>query len=117
MLKGYDRDWYYSNVLRTVSYSNLPAGTYHFLVKAANSDGKWNETPTELEIVVLPVWYKTWWASLLFATAFVSVTVFIFRYFWMRKSMEAQLKMERMDKERQKEVNEMKTALFHQHFP
>lgn len=47
MLKGYDRDWYYSNTLRTVSYSNLPAGTYHFLVKAANSDGKWNETPTE----------------------------------------------------------------------
>lgn len=112
MLKGYDRDWYYSNVLRTVSYSNLPAGTYHFLVKAANSDGKWNETPTELEIVVLPVWYKTWWASLLFATAFVSVTVFIFRYFWMRKSMEAQLKMERMDKERQKEVNEMKLRFF-----
>lgn len=31
MLKGYDRDWYYSNTLRTVSYSNLPAGTYHFL--------------------------------------------------------------------------------------
>lgn len=27
---------------------------------------------------------------------------FIFRYFWMRKSMEAKLQLERMDKERQK---------------
>lgn len=112
MLKGYDNEWYYSNTLRTVSYSNLPAGTYHFLVKAANCDGKWNETPTELEIVILPVWYKTWWAILLFIIAFISVTIFIFRYFWMRKSMEAELRMERVDKERQKEMNEMKLRFF-----
>ena len=112
MLKGYDKGWYYSNTQRTVSYSNLPAGTYHFLVKAANSDGKWNDTPTELKIVVLPVWYKTWWAILLFIIAFISITIFIFRYFWMRKSMEAELQIERMDKERQKEVNEMKLRFF-----
>ena len=112
MLKGYDKEWYYTNTLRTVSYSNLPAGTYHFLVKAANSDGKWNETPTELEIVVLPVWYKTWWAILLFIAAFIAITIFIFRYFWMRKSMEAELQMERVDKERQKEMNEMKLRFF-----
>lgn len=112
MLKGYDKEWYYSNTLRTVSYSNLPQGTYQFLVKAANSDGKWNETPTELEIIVLPVWYKTWWAILLFIIAFIAITIFIFRYFWLRKSMEAQLQMERVDKERLKEVNEMKLRFF-----
>lgn len=112
MLEGYDKKWYYSDNLRTVSYSNLPAGTYRFLAKAANSDGKWNETPTELEIVVLPVWYKTWWAFLLFAAAFVAATVFVFRYFWIRKSMEAELQLERVDKERQREMNEMKLRFF-----
>lgn len=112
MLKGYDKEWYYTNTLRTVSYSNLPQGTYQFLVKAANSDGKWNDFPTELEITVLPVWYKTWWAILLFMIAFVAITVFVFRYFWLRKSMEAQLHIERMDKEQQKEVNEMKLRFF-----
>lgn len=111
-LKGYDKEWYYSNTQRTVSYSNLPQGTYHFLVKAANNDGKWNETPTELEITVLPVWYKTWWALLLFIAAFISATAFVFRYFWIRKSMKAQIQMERIDKERQKEVNEMKLRFF-----
>lgn len=112
MLKGYDKDWYYSNTQRTVSYSNLPAGTYTFLVKAANSDGKWNGEPTELEITILPVWYKTWWAILLFLSAFIIITVFVFRYFWIRKSMEAELQMERIDKERQKEMNEMKLRFF-----
>ena len=57
MLEGYDKVWYYSTTLRTVSYSNLPQGTYQFLVKAANNDGKWNETPTKLKIYILPVWY------------------------------------------------------------
>lgn len=112
MLEGYDKEWYYSTSLRTVSYSNLPQGTYRFLVKAANNDGKWNENPTELEITVLPVWYKTWWAILLFIIAFIAVVAFIFRYFWMRKSMETQLQIERMDKEKQKEVNEMKLRFF-----
>lgn len=112
MLKGYDKEWYYTDNQRTVSYSNLPAGTYQFLVKAANSDGKWNEKPTELEITVLPVWYKTWWAILLLIVAFTAITIFIFRYFWMRKSMQAELQMERVDKERQKEVNEMKLRFF-----
>lgn len=112
MLKGYDQEWHYTNNQHTASYSNLPAGTYRFLVKAANNDGKWNERPTELEITVLPVWYKTWWAILLFIAAIIAITVFIFRYFWIRKSMQAELQLERMDKERQKEVNEMKLRFF-----
>lgn len=112
MLKGYDKEWYYTNHIRVVSYSNLPQGTYHFLVKAANSDGKWNEVPTELEIKVLPVWYKTWWAILLFIALFVATTAFVFYYFWMRKSMQAQIRMELADKKRQQELNEMKLQFF-----
>lgn len=112
MLEGYDREWYYTNSSRIVSYSNLPQGTYRFLVKAANSDGKWNEQPTELEIVILPVWYKTWWAILLFVVLFIAAIVFIFYYFWMKKSMKAQIQLELADKERQKAMNEMKLQFF-----
>lgn len=112
MLKGYDKEWYDTHNSRIVSYSNLPQGTYHFLVKAANSDGKWNEQPTELEVKILPVWYKTWWAVLLFIALFLAATVFIFYYFWMRKSMKAQIQMELADKERQKQLNEMKLQFF-----
>lgn len=66
MLEGYDKEWYYLTDKRSVSYSNLPQGTYHFMVKAANSDGKWNTIPTVLEIIVLPIWYKTWWLFFFF---------------------------------------------------
>lgn len=111
-LVGYDKEWYYLTNQRTVSYSNLPNGTYKFLVKAANNDGKWNEVPTELEIIILPIWYKTWWAILLFFLAAMALLTFIFRYTWMRKSMKAELEMERMDKERREEVNQIKMRFF-----
>lgn len=111
-LDGYDKEWYYLTDKRTVSYSNLPQGTYHFMVKAANSDGKWNPTPTVLEIIVLPVWYKTWWAVILFLATFIGFITFVFRFFWMRKSMEAELEMERRDKEHQEEINQMKMRFF-----
>lgn len=111
MLEGYDEEWYYTN-MRSVSYSNLPQGTYHFLVKAANNDGKWNDIPTELEIVILPIWYKTWWAVVLFVVLIGTAAALIFRYFWIRKMMRAQILLERKDKERQKEINEMKLRFF-----
>lgn len=111
-LEGFDKEWYYLTDQRSVSYSNLPHGTYNFLVKAANSDGRWNDVPTRLEIIVLPVWYKTWWALLLFSVAFICLVIFIFRYFWIRKSMATELEMERRDKEHREEINQMKMRFF-----
>lgn len=111
-LEGYDKEWYYLTEKRTVSYSNLPHGTYQFLVKAANSDGKWNPTPTMLEIIVLPIWYKTWWAVIIFLATFIGFITFVFRFFWMRKSMEAELEIERRDKIHQEEINQMKMRFF-----
>lgn len=111
-LDGYDKEWYTLTDQRNVSYSNLPQGTYEFLVKAANSDGKWNEVPTALQITVLPIWYKTWWAILLFLFILAGFITFVFRFFWMRKSMESQLELERMDKIRQEEINQMKMRFF-----
>lgn len=111
-LEGYDTDWYYSGEIHQVSYSNLPQGDYVFKVKAANNDGRWNETPTELKIKVLPVWYKTTWAILLFILATGALIVFIFRYFWIQKSMKAEIQMERIKQERTEELNQMKMRFF-----
>ena len=112
MLEGYDHNWRHASRARTVSYSNLPHGTYRFLVRVANNDGKWNEQTTALSIKVLPVWYKTWWATLLFVLAFLGAVAAVVRYFWMRKSMQLQLLAERQNMEREKEVHEMKQRFF-----
>lgn len=112
-LDGYEDEWIYvENPDRFAVYSNLPSGEYRFMVKAANRDGLWNEMPTVLDIEILPVWYKTWWAILLFFLLASGSVAFVIRYFWIRKSMGMQLEMERLDKEKVKEVNEMKLRFF-----
>ena len=112
-LEGLDNDWVYTdNNKRSASYSNLAPGDYCFMVKASNRDGLWNGNPTKLYIKVLPAWYVTWWAKLIYVMFFIGISVFVFRYLWMKKSMRIQLEMERVDKERIKEVNEMKLRFF-----
>lgn len=111
-LKGYDDEWYKLSDISLVSYSNLPPGNYTFCVKAANNDGKWNEDYTALKIRILPVWYCTWWALLLFTIILAGIVYAVVRFFWQRKSMQAQIQMERLDKEKQEEISQMKIRFY-----
>jgi len=68
-LEGLDEDWgaWEDKVYR--EFSNLPFGTYTFRVKAKNTFGTVSD-----EIVytfeILPPWYATWWAYLLYFLSF-----------------------------------------------
>lgn len=66
-LEGFDNDWRYLATQRTALYTNLPAGTYEFKVKASNNDGVWNEEGRRITLVILPPPWKTWWAYCLYA--------------------------------------------------
>lgn len=65
-LEGRDNDWIYVNQAHQVNYADLSPGNYTFKVKGANSDGIWNETGTSLIINILPPWYRTVWAYLIY---------------------------------------------------
>ena len=59
-LEGVDPAWVSAGVRRQAAYANLAPGEYRFQVKAANSDGVWNEQGTELRIVIHPPFWQTW---------------------------------------------------------
>ncbi|WP_025069066.1 two-component regulator propeller domain-containing protein [Bacteroides gallinarum] len=111
-LEGYNKEWYRQGDISPVSYSNLPAGDYTFLLKAANNDGKWSKEVAALHIRVLPVWYCTWWALSLFALSFILFIFAVFRFFWLRKSMQTEIRMERLDKEKREEISQMKIRFY-----
>lgn len=60
-LEGFDSEWYYAGTNRTGRYANLPGGKYTLRVKAANSDGVWNEEGLAIKVSVIPPFWKTWW--------------------------------------------------------
>jgi len=75
-LEGFEKDWNYAGNNRTATYTNLAPGNYIFKVKSANADGSWSNDQLELKIKILPPWWKTFWAYLIYAT----ILIFLIRY-------------------------------------
>jgi hypothetical protein len=73
MMEGFNRDWIQAGNQRTATYTNLDPGEYVFRVKATNSDGIWNDKGISIRVVLLPPWWQTWWAYLLYAVFLVSI--------------------------------------------
>lgn len=69
-LEGFDEDWVDTGNLNTTTYTNLEPGEYVFRVQGADSTGTWNREGLTLRITVLPPWWETWWAYIVYACAF-----------------------------------------------
>jgi signal transduction histidine kinase/ligand-binding sensor domain-containing protein/CheY-like chemotaxis protein/HPt (histidine-containing phosphotransfer) domain-containing protein len=61
-LRGFDPAWVDLRQRRTVSFTNLDAGSYVLEVKVATSDGSWSPVALSLPIVVAPAPWQTPWA-------------------------------------------------------
>jgi diguanylate cyclase (GGDEF)-like protein len=77
-LEGFDSDWVNTGgARRQATYTNLAGGNYVFRVRAANSDGRWNETPLALRIRVAPPPWATWWARTLYCVGFFAILLLV----------------------------------------
>ena len=110
-LEGYDRNWHTTEG-RSIILSNLHHGKYKLLVKAANNDGKWNEEPLQLDIVVKPIWYNTVWARILFGLMVVAALAGIFIFAIRRKEEEGRLELARQEKVHQEDMHQMKMKFY-----
>jgi ligand-binding sensor domain-containing protein/tRNA A-37 threonylcarbamoyl transferase component Bud32 len=72
-MQGFDKEWVYCGTRRYVSYTNLDPGDYIFMVRGTNSDGVWNEEGTSINIHINAPPWLTWWAFLIYFTAFVLI--------------------------------------------
>jgi ligand-binding sensor domain-containing protein/signal transduction histidine kinase/DNA-binding response OmpR family regulator len=112
LLEGFDTDWNYAGNRRMATYTNLNPGKYLFKVKGANNEGIWNETPTVLQITILPPIWATTWAYILYGLIFC---ILIWFFIHLRASQIAQaqnLRMERLHRIKSEELNKMKVQFF-----
>ncbi len=58
-LEGFDREWVDAGNRRTAYYTNVPPGTYHFRVSAANESGVWSTADAILPLTIAPRFYET----------------------------------------------------------
>ncbi|MFN2438867.1 MAG: two-component regulator propeller domain-containing protein [Chitinophagaceae bacterium] len=94
-LEGADKDWVFPEKRNFATYSLLPPGSYRFLIKAANSDGLWNEEPITFSFSIQPPWYQTWWFRTVFILAIITAGYFFIRSYVQRKLARQKLMLER----------------------
>ncbi len=112
MLEGFDNDWIYGKTQREATYTNLQDGTYNFLVKSANNDTVWNETPTTLKITILPPPWRTWWAYIIY-TILIALAFYLMRYNAIKSTqLKNDLRIEQLEKEKWKEIHDLKLKYF-----
>jgi signal transduction histidine kinase len=111
-LDGIDKDWVAAGSKRTAFYSQLPAGSYRFRVIACNNDGVWNQRGTSLALVILPPWWRTWWAYALYGAAAFAALYGVRRSEMNRMRLENRLEIEHVEAEQLRELDRARSRLF-----
>jgi signal transduction histidine kinase/ligand-binding sensor domain-containing protein/DNA-binding response OmpR family regulator len=88
IMDGWDRKWTEAGMQHKANYNHLDEGTYTFRVRSTNAEGRWNPEEIALRIVVLPPWYRTWWAY----TVYVIALVFLVRLYWTYRERQTKLR-------------------------
>ncbi len=99
-LEGFDKDWNFAQKQRIANYTNLPKGKYVFKVRSTNSEGVWVDNERQMEIEVLPSFWETWVAYLIYLLLFAALVYLtvriLFTIYRLRGNVELEKKMAEM---------------------
>ena len=115
MMEGFDRNWVDARNNHQAYYSNVPAGKYRFRVRITNNNQSIVETEKALNVKVLPPWYQSWWAILLFCL----LGLFMLGALWsfyrhirrVRKEAARRIREVRREREKAEEAEKAEKAL------
>lgn len=98
LLEGFDKQWSAPQTTCAKEYTQLGRGTYTFRVRAHNLvTGE--EQETSLEIRILPAWYETWWANVVYLMLLIVAIYYAYKY--LRRRADRELRRARREQERQ----------------
>ncbi|MEP7377881.1 MAG: triple tyrosine motif-containing protein [Chitinophagaceae bacterium] len=76
-MQGFDKEWSDWSKKTEKDYTNLPAGDFKFQVKAKNNFGS-ESAVNSYSFSVLPPWYQTGWAYLIYALLFLGIVYLVY---------------------------------------
>ncbi|MEQ9376202.1 MAG: response regulator [Imperialibacter sp.] len=108
-LEGYDEDWSAWTTETQKDFTNLSEGTYSFYVRGRNIYGVQGKTDS-YTFLILPPWYRTWWAFIIYLVLFVGTIQGVIR--WRSKQLkEEKLVLERLVAQRTQEIEQKNAQL------
>lgn len=110
-LTGLEDKWRELGNKREVTYTNVPPGTYEFMVRCTSEDGQWIE-PTVLKLRILPPWYATWWATILWGLILTGILVGIVWGYLHEMSIRHKMQIAEVQRKTIKKLNEAKMDFY-----
>ncbi len=107
-MDGLEKEWTYLKTNRKVYFTNLSPGSYTFRIKASINNGSWNGPETTLEIEVLPPWWASKWAYILYLLVASGIIYFLVRNYHRRINEKNRRKIEFLEHEKEKEIYQAK---------
>lgn len=112
-LEGFNSDWTeLPEGQNRISYTNLSAGTYTLHVKAVNSDGTPSAEESTLKIKILPPFYASIWAQIIYAVLVIAAVLVIYRYIRRRERAIFIRKSKEERSKKMEELNQLKFKFF-----
>jgi len=113
ILEGFEDNWTYADASRRyATFTNLDPGEYIFRVKGSNNDGYWNDTGASIKIIILPPWWETTWAYIIYALIILSIIYFTWKSQLKRIRIKNDYEMSKFEAEKLLEVDGMKSRFF-----
>lgn len=111
-LEGFERDWNFVNGKNSATYTNLSPGEYTFKVRSANNDGFWSDHIKQIRIRVLPPFWLSTWAMLLYGVLIIGLFLLYKTFLNYRNREKMAVQIARMEKEKIHEINQHKLNFF-----
>ncbi len=111
-LEGFSNQWVDLDANNTINYMNLPAGNYTLKVQNRLNNGVSTENAIELKIKVLPPFYASLFAYILYIILFAALSFWIFRFSRTRFLLRASLEYERRERENNEKITQSKLRFF-----
>ncbi|WP_374164827.1 two-component regulator propeller domain-containing protein [Arcticibacter sp. MXS-1] len=111
-LEGWDKDWNYAGGSRTANYSRLTEGKYRLRIKSTDAEGAWIDKERVVVITILPPWWRSWWAFLLYLSIFAAAALAWLRHQRKQEQLKYEIKLATLKVEQERELNEKKLSFF-----
>ena len=111
-LTGLDNDWVYSGNQATATYTNLPPGSYAFVVNASNTSGVWSPHTRRIQLIIDPPIWQTWWAYAGYVLLILGGIGLFLRSRIRRVRLTSQMELRERESAQLKNLDEVKSRFF-----
>lgn len=112
MLEPSNKNWIQMGNNRLITFSNLDPGNYTLRIKTGYTNGSWNEKGISLNLIILPPWWRTWWAYLLYSLVAAAMLLLIRKFELRRVELRNRLRVEHLEAQKLKELSHLKSRFF-----